>query len=220
MFKQPKKYYRYCFISDRRRKAGFHREIALSCSEEHHPLIRSKRRKRALYYYSDFSDARDGEPCPDQISWKHRCKKWHQWVKHHYSLHEQDVFLAHRCKAHRADRLLKYLQRNPGWHRLVTQNDPILVAAIRHLHYNKIEIKEYGDGLHPSVVDIRLKQAKENTALLDGSEWEREIALMHAADKREKHKNKRLPVSHKCIRDKYHYPPLWGMQIRHDDDLY
>jgi len=207
MFKQPKKYYRYCFISDRRRKAGFHREIALSCSEEHHPLIRSKRRKRALYYYSDFSDARDGEPCPDQISWKHRCKKRHQWVKHHYSLHEMDFLLARRCREHHAHELMKFLKQDSGWIRLATHDAPILMEAIWHLYYDhKIEIKEYGDGLHPSVVDIRLKQAKENTALLDGSEWEREIALMHAADKREKHKNKRMPISHKYIRDKYHHP--------------
>ena len=215
MLKQPKKYYRYYFAtSDRRRKAGFHWEIALSCSGEHHSLIRSKRGKRALYYYSDFSYDREAEPCPDQISWKHRCKKRHQWVKHRYSLHEMDFFLARRCKAHRADRLLKYLQRNPGWHRLVTQNAPILVAAIRHLG-NKIEIKRYGYyESDPTVVDIRLKRENKNgrKMALPAEKIAEETAFREAAPKRQKHQNKRMPISHKYIRDKYHSSP--GSQSR------
>ena len=71
------KYYRGVWGKgrDRRKKSGFHREMAWACNEEHLPLIRSKRNKQALYNYSDFSYNREAEPKPDQLSWKHRCKK-------------------------------------------------------------------------------------------------------------------------------------------------
>ena len=208
MLKQPKKYYRYEFVnSDRRRKAGFHREIALSCSEEHHSLIRSKRSKRALYYYSDFSYDREAEPWPDQRSWKHRCKKRHQWVKHHYSLHEQNDLLARRCKEHNAHELIKFLQRNPGWFRFELRDDPLLKEAIQHLG-NKIEIKKYGEWYNPSVVDIRLKQEDiiDRKIVLMVEEIAEETAFREATEKRKKRQNKRMPISHKYIRDKYHSP--------------
>ncbi len=220
MFKQPKKYYRYHFsTSDRRRKAGFHREIALSCSEEHHALIRSKRDKRALFYYSDFSYDREAEPNPDQLSWKHRCKKRHQWVKHHYSWYEMDIFLAWRCREHRAHELLKLLQKNLGWMRLELRSDPMLEAAVRHLRskLDKLEIKEYGYGgwYEPSFVDVRLKQENEadRKKALISDEIARGTAFLNAVDKREKNRNKRLPISHKYIRDKF-YLPLLGLAVR------
>ena len=52
MLKQPKKYYRGAWGKgrDRRKKSGFHREMALACNEEHLPFIRSKRNKQALYF--------------------------------------------------------------------------------------------------------------------------------------------------------------------------
>ena len=211
MLKQPKKYYRYYFAtSDRRRKVGFHREVALACSDEHHSLIRSKRGKRALYYYSDFSYDREAEPWPDQRSWKHRCKKRHQWVKHHYSLHEQDFLLARRYRDHHAHELMKFLQNDPGWIRLVTRDDPMLMEAVWHLYWgHKIEIKRYGCyESDPTVVDIRLKREDKigQEMALSAAKMAEEIAFREATEKRQKHQNKRLPISHKYIRDKYHYP--------------
>ena len=211
MLKQPKKYYRYYFAtSDRRRKAGFHREIALSCSEEHHSLIRSKRGKRALYYYSDFSYDREAEPWPDQRSWKHRCKKRHQWVKHHYSLHEQDFLFARHCREHHAHELLKSLQHDPGWIRLATRDDPMLMEAVWYLYWrHKIEVKQYGYyESEPTVVDIRLKREDkigQKTALM-ADEIAEESAFREANEKRQKHQNRRLPITHKYNRDKYHSP--------------
>lgn len=209
MLKQPKKLYRYYFAtSDRRRKAGFHREIALSCSDEHRPLIRGKRGKRALYFYSDFSYDREAEPWPDQRSWKHRCKKRHQWVKHHYSLHELEFLLAWRCREHHAHELMKFLQNDPGWISLVTRDDPMLMAAVEQLdRRHKIEIKRYGHyEFEPTVVDIRLKREDKNgrEMALRAGVIAKELALREATEKRQKHQNKRLPISHKYIRDKYH----------------
>ena len=209
MLKQPKKYYRYYLAtSDRRRKAGFHREIALSCSDEHRPLIRGKRGKRALYFYSDFSYDREAEPWPDQRSWKHRCKKRHQWVKHHYSLHEQAFLFVRRCREHRAHELMKYLRKEPNWIRLAVQDDPVLEGAIRYLDLkHQIEVKRYGCyESDPTVVDIRLKREDkigQKTALM-ADEIAEESAFREANEKRQKHQNKRLPISHKYIRDKYH----------------
>ena len=162
MLKQPKKYYRGVWGTgcDRRKKSGFHREIALACDEEHIPLIRGKRNKRALYNYSDFSYEREAEPRPIQLSWKHRCKKRHQWVKHHYSFFEWDLFLAGKCCQHKAHELLKFLETNPGWIKFDLRDNLLIENAIDFLaESGKIDIFSHGFDLwHSPVAEIRLKQ--------------------------------------------------------------
>ena len=163
MLKQPKKYYRYEFVySDRRRKSGFHREMAYACDEEHIPLIRSKRNKHALFYYSDFSYEREAEPWPDQRSWKHRCKKRHQWVKHRYSLRELDMLLAGRFSQYNAHELLKFLEENPGWIKFDLQDNPLIENAINQLgSLGKIDRFSYNFYTWDCpVAVIRLKQEK------------------------------------------------------------
>ena len=207
MLKQPKKYYRYEFVSsDRRRKAGFHREMTLACDEEHLPFIRSKRNKHALFYYSDFSYEREAEPWPDQRSWKHRCKKRHQWVKHRYSLRELDMLLVGRCSQHNAHELLKFLEKNPGWIKFDLRDNPLIENAINHLS----KLKKIDRGPTPffycwkyPVAVIRLKQEKEDTSVQN--EIDLHEFLMREFSSRERHQNRRLPISHKYISNKKHF---------------
>jgi len=203
MLKQPKKYYRYEFIySDRRRKSGFHREMAYACDEEHIPLIRSKRNKHALFYYSDFSYEREAEPWPDQRSWKHRCKKRHQWVKHRYSLRELDLLLAGRFSQHNAHELLKFLEKNPGWIKFDLRDNPLIENAINQLEALGI-IDRFSYNFYTwdcPVAVIRLKQEKEDTSVQN--EIDRHVFLMREFSSRERHQNRRLPISHKYISNK------------------
>ena len=206
MLKQPKKYYRYEFVSsDRRRKAGFHREMTLACDEEHLPFIRSKRNKHALFYYSDFSYEREAEPWPDQRSWKHRCKKRHQWVKHHYSLRELDMFLARRYNQHNAHELLKFLEENPGWIKFDLRDNPLIENAIDHLSklkkIDRLPTPFFYFWQYPVAV-IRLKQEKEDTSVQQ--EIDRHEFLICEFSSRERHQNRRLPISHKYISNKKH----------------
>ena len=206
MLKQPKKYYRYEFVSsDRRRKAGFHREMTLACDEEHLPFIRSKRNKHALFYYSDFSYEREAEPWPDQRSWKHRCKKRHQWVKHHYSLRELDMFLARRYNQHNAHELLKFLEENPGWIKFDLRDNPIIKCAVDQLEsWDKIDRFSYNFySWECPVALIRLKQEKEDTSVQQ--EIDRHEFLICEFSSRERHQNRRLPISHKYISNKKHF---------------
>lgn len=204
MLKQPKKYYRYEFVSsDRRRKAGFHREMTLACDEEHLPFIRSKRNKHALFYYSDFSYEREAEPWPDQRSWKHRCKKRHQWVKHRYSLRELDMLLAGRCSQHNAQELLKFLEKNPGWIKFDLRDNPLIENAIDHLSklkkIDRVSTPFFYVWQYPVAV-IRLKQEKEDTSVQN--EIDLHEFLMREFSSRERHQNRRLPISHKYISNK------------------
>ena len=206
MLKQPKKYYRYEFVSsDRRRKAGFHREMTLACDEEHLPFIRSKRNKHALFYYSDFSYEREAEPWPDQRSWKHRCKKRHQWVKHHYSLRELDLLLAGRFSQHNAHELLKFLEKNPGWIKFDLRDNPFIKNAIDHLSklkkIDRVPTPFFYLWQYPVEV-IRLKPEKEDTSVQN--EIDRHVFLMSEFFSRERHQNRRLPISHKYISNKKH----------------
>ena len=207
MLKQPKKYYRYEFVySDRRRKSGFHREMAYACDEEHTPLIRSKRNKHALFYYSDFSYEREAEPWPDQRSWKHRCKKRHQWVKHRYSLRELDMLLAGRFSQHNAHELLKFLEENPGWIKFDLRDNPLIENAIDHLSklkkIDRVSTPFFYFWQYPVAV-IRLKQEKEDTSVQN--EIDRHEFLMSEFISRERHQNRRLPISHKYISNKKHF---------------
>ncbi|MBQ9776996.1 MAG: hypothetical protein IJW17_13295 [Lentisphaeria bacterium] len=205
MLKQPKKYYRYEFVySDRRRKSGFHREMAYACDEEHIPLIRSKRNKHALFYYSDFSYEREAEPWLDQRSWKHRCKKRHQWVKHRYSLRELDMLLAGRFSQHNAHELLKFLEENPGWIKFDLRDNPLIENAINQLEsLGKIDRFSYNFYTWDCpVAVIRLKQEKEDTSVQN--EIDRHEFLMREFSSRERHQNRRLPISHKYISNKKH----------------
>ena len=205
MLKQPKKYYRYEFVySDRRRKSGFHREMAYACDKEHIPLIRSKRNKHALFYYSDFSYEREAEPWPDQRSWKHRCKKRHQWVKHRYSLRELDMLLAGRCSQHNAHELLKFLEKNPGWIKFDLRDNPLIENAINQLEaLGKIDRFSYNFYTWDCpVAVIRLKQEKEDTSVQN--EIDRHEFLMREFSSRERHQNRRMPISHKYISNKKH----------------
>ena len=205
MLKQPKKYYRYEFVYfDRRRKSGFHREMAYACDEEHIPLIRSKRNKHALFYYSDFSYEREAEPWPDQCSWKHRCKKRHQWVKHRYSLRELDMLLAGRFSQHNAHELLKFLEKNPGWIKFDLRDNPLIENAINQLGaLGKIDRFSYNFYTWDCpVAVIRLKQEKEDTSVQN--EIDRHEFLMREFSSRERHQNRRLPISHKYISNKKH----------------
>ena len=205
MLKQPKKYYRYEFVySDRRRKSGFHREMAYACDEEHIPLIRSKRNKHALFCYSDFSYEREAEPWPDQRSWKHRCKKRHQWVKHRYSLRELDMLLAGRFSQHNAHELLKFLEENPGWIKFDLRDNPLIENAINRLGaLGKIDRFSYNFYTWDCPVAlIRLKQEKEDTSVQN--EIDRHVFLMSEFISRERHQNRRLPISHKYISNKKH----------------
>lgn len=204
MLKQPKKYYRYEFVSsDRRRKAGFHREMTLACDEEHLPFIRSKRNKHALFYYSDFSYEREAEPWPDQRSWKHRCKKRHQWVKHRYSLRELDMLLVGRCSQHNAHELLKFLEKNPGWIKFDLRDNPLIENAIDHLSklkkIDRVSTPFFYCWKYPVAV-IRLKQEKEDTSVQN--EIDLHEFLMREFSSRERHQNRRLPISHKYISNK------------------
>ena len=204
MLKQPKKYYRYEFVSsDRRRKAGFHREMTLACDEEHLPFIRSKRNKHALFYYSDFSYEREAEPWPDQRSWKHRCKKRHQWVKHRYSLRELDMLLVGRCSQHNAHELLKFLEKNPGWIKFDLRDNPLIENAIDHLSklkkIDRVPTPFFYFWQYPVAV-IRLKQEKEDTSVQN--EIDLHEFLMREFSSRERHQNRRLPISHKYISNK------------------
>ena len=206
MLKQPKKYYRYEFVSsDRRRKAGFHREMTLACDEEHLPFIRSKRNKHALFYYSDFSYEREAEPWPDQRSWKHRCKKRHQWVKHRYSLRELDMLLVGRCSQHNAHELLKFLEKNPGWIKFDLRDNPLIENAIDHLSklkkIDRVSTPFFYCWKYPVAV-IRLKQEKEDTSVQN--EIDLHEFLMREFSSRERHQNRRLPISHKYISSKKH----------------
>ena len=209
MLKQPKKYYRYEFVSsDRRRKAGFHREMTLACDEEHLPFIRSKRNKHALFYYSDFSYEREAEPWPDQRSWKHRCKKRHQWVKHHYSLRELDMLLAGRFSQHNAHELLKFLEENPGWIKFDLRDNPLIENAIDFLAKSS-EIDRFCYNFyawHTPVAAIRLKQKKEDTSVQD--EIVRAECFMNAVRNWEKVQKRRLPISHKYISNKKELFPI------------
>ena len=205
MLKQPKKYYRYEFVySDRRRKSGFHREMAYACDKEHIPLIRSKRNKHALFYYSDFSYEREAEPWPDQRSWKHRCKKRHQWVKHRYSLRELDLLLAGRFSQHNAHELLKFLEKNPGWIKFDLRDNPLIENAINQLEsLGKIDRFSYNFYTWDCpVAVIRLKPEKEDTSVQN--EIDRHEFLMSEFSSRERHQNRRLPISHKYISSKKH----------------
>ena len=205
MLKQPKKYYRYEFVSsDRRRKAGFHREMTLACDEEHLPFIRSKRNKHALFYYSDFSYEREAESWPDQRSWKHRCKKRHQWVKHRYSLRELDLLLAGRFRQHNAHELLKFLEKNPGWIKFDLRDNPLIENAINQLEsLGKIDRFSYNFYTWDCpVAVIRLKQEKEDTSVQN--EIDRHEFLMREFSSRERHQNRRIPISHKYISNKKH----------------
>ena len=206
MLKQPKKYYRGVWGKgrDRRKKSGFHREMALACNEEHFPFIRSKRNKQALYNYSDFSYEREAEPKPDQLSWKHRCKKRHQWVKHRYSFYEWEIFLAWRYRQHKAHELLKFLEANPGWIKFDLRDNPIIKCAVDQLEsWDKIDRFSYN--FYPwecPVALIRLKQEKEDTSVQQ--EIDRHEFLICEFSSRERHQNRRLPISHKYISNKKH----------------
>ena len=206
MLKQPKKYYRGVWGTgcDRRKKSGFHREMAYACDKEHIPLIRSKRNKHALFYYSDFSYEREAEPWPDQRSWKHRCKKRHQWMKHRYSLRELDLLLAGRFSQHNAHELLKFLEENPGWIKFDLRDNPLIENAINQLgSLGKIDRFSYNFYTwNCPVAVIRLKQEKEDTSVQN--EIDRHEFLMREFSSRERHQNRRMPISHKYISNKKH----------------
>ena len=206
MLKQPKKYYRGVWGTgcDRRKKSGFHREMAYACDEEHLPFIRSKRNKHALFYYSDFSYEREAEPWPDQRSWKHRCKKRHQWVKHRYSLRELDLLLAGRFSQHNAHELLKFLEKNPGWIKFDLRDNPLIENAINQLGaLGKIDRFSYNFYTWDCpVAVIRLKPEKEDTSVQNEIDWHE--FLMREFSSRERHQNRRLPISHKYISNKKH----------------
>ena len=178
--------------------------MAYACDEEHIPLIRSKRNKHALFYYSDFSYEREAEPWPDQRSWKHRCKKRHQWVKHRYSLRELDLLLAGRFSQHNAHELLKFLEENPGWIKFDLRDNPIIKCAVDQLEsWDKIDRFSYNFYIWDCpVAVIRLKQEKEDTSVQN--EIDRHEFLMREFSSRERHQNRRLPISHKYISNKKH----------------
>ena len=178
--------------------------MAYACDKEHIPLIRSKRNKHALFYYSDFSYEREAEPWPDQRSWKHRCKKRHQWVKHRYSLRELDMLLAGRFSQHNAHELLKFLEKNPGWIKFDLRDNPLIENAINQLgSLGKIDRFSYNFYTWDCpVAVIRLKQEKEDTSVQN--EIDRHEFLMHEFSSRERHQNRRLPISHKYISNKKH----------------
>ena len=176
--------------------------MAYACDEEHLPFIRSKRNKHALFYYSDFSYEREAEPWPDQRSWKHRCKKRHQWVKHRYSLRELDLLLAGRFSQHNAHELLKFLKKNPGWIKFDLRDNPFIENAINQLgSLGKIDRFSYNFYTWDCpVAVIRLKQEKEDTSVQN--EIDRHVFLMREFSSRERHQNRRLPISHKYISNK------------------
>ena len=210
MLKQPKKYYRGVWGKgrDRRKKSGFHREMALACNEEHLPFIRSKRNKQALYNYSDFSYEREAEPNPDQLSWKHRCKKRHQWVKHRYSFYEWEIFLAWKCRQHKAHELLKFLEENPGWIKFDLRDNPLIENAIDVLAKSS-EIDRFCYNFYAwdtPVAAIRLKQKKEDTSVQD--EIVREEYFMNDVRNREKVRKRRLPINHKYVCNKKELFPI------------
>ena len=178
--------------------------MAYACDKEHIPLIRSKRNKHALFYYSDFSYEREAEPWPDQRSWKHRCKKRHQWVKYRYSLRELDLLLAGRFSQHNAHELLKFLEKNPGWIKFDLRDNPLIENAINQLgSLGKIDRFSYNFYTWDCpVAVIRLKQEKEDTSVQN--EIDRHEFLMHEFSSRERHQNRRLPISHKYISNKKH----------------
>ena len=180
--------------------------MTLACDEEHLPFIRSKRNKHALFYYSDFSYEREAEPWPDQRSWKHRCKKRHQWVKHRYSLRELDMLLVGRCSQHNAHELLKFLEKNPGWIKFDLRDNPLIENAIDHLSklkkIDRVSTPFFYCWKYPVAV-IRLKQEKEDTSVQN--EIDLHEFLICEFSSRERHQNRRLPISHKYISNKKHF---------------
>ena len=70
------------------KRAGVHRELQLTASEDHRALTRGKRKKRALMRNSYFDYSRWSGYENVQRSWKHRAEKRKQWVVHRLSEYE------------------------------------------------------------------------------------------------------------------------------------
>jgi hypothetical protein len=101
--------------------------------------------------------------------------------------------------------LLKFLEKNPGWIKFDLRDNPLIENAIDHLSklkkIDRVSTPFFYVWQYPVAV-IRLKQEKEDTSVQN--EIDRHEFLMREFSSRERHQNRRLPISHKYISNKKH----------------